>query len=604
MANNEPYSNPFAVQTPEGMSAEDVISLFVEELTDFHQVPKTSHTFINGPRGSGKSMIFRYLEPDCQSIALNRPTIELPFYSIYVPIKETELNITELARLTEAHGNFVINEHLMTINIAIKALASLRKNSSITDDNAISRKIWTFYNASVVPLLRQGGADPAPALPPFEEDADAAITHIENTLLEIYAVVLGYLRRIAFPNAQFSYSGPLYGYLDFLKPFLKGMRTHELIPPAVPIFLLIDDADNLNLEQTKILNTWVSYRTTKDISLKLSIQQTYKTFKTATSKTIDNPHDFSMVNIYDIYTSQKNKYRSRVEKIVEKRLRLHGINVPPHEFFPPDVSQEKSIASIKEKYKADWEKSGRGARPQDDADRYSRPDYIKSLRGTSKSGSTYSYSGFDQLVHVSSGVIRYFLEPASLMFALQKSLKPARQVTKIEPGVQNRVVREQADEFLFDQLEKLARDEDDPTAPNRIRKLRNLIDGLGALFQGILLSGAAERRVFSVAMSDSPDDDVRAIFDLGVKHGYFHRSTIGNKEGTGRTDLYILSRRLAPVYTLDPTGFAGYKWVTNDFVRQAIFAPKRLARLIKDRGVDEAVDPAQPTLFDGLEKDA
>ena len=35
--------------------------------------------------------------------------------------------------------------------------------------------------------------------------------------------------------------------------------------------------------------------------------------------------------------------------------------------------------------------------------------------------STYSYSGFDQLVHISSGLVRYFLEPAAVMFDEQRS---------------------------------------------------------------------------------------------------------------------------------------------------------------------------------------
>ena len=59
--------NPFAVQTPEDMAAKDVNELFVDVFTDFYQVPRQGHTFLNGPRGSGKSMMFRYMEPDCLS---------------------------------------------------------------------------------------------------------------------------------------------------------------------------------------------------------------------------------------------------------------------------------------------------------------------------------------------------------------------------------------------------------------------------------------------------------------------------------------------------------------------------------------------------------
>ena len=58
--------NPFEIKTPEQNSAQDVVDLFVDVFPDFYQVLEKGHTFINGPRGSGKSMMFRYIQPDCQ----------------------------------------------------------------------------------------------------------------------------------------------------------------------------------------------------------------------------------------------------------------------------------------------------------------------------------------------------------------------------------------------------------------------------------------------------------------------------------------------------------------------------------------------------------
>lgn len=37
--------NPFEVNTPEGISAQDAYDLFVDVFTDFYQVPKIGHTF-------------------------------------------------------------------------------------------------------------------------------------------------------------------------------------------------------------------------------------------------------------------------------------------------------------------------------------------------------------------------------------------------------------------------------------------------------------------------------------------------------------------------------------------------------------------------------
>ena len=60
--------NPFAVQSPEDMDATDAVSLFVDVFPDFHKILREGHAFLHGPRGSGKSMMFRFLCADCQAL--------------------------------------------------------------------------------------------------------------------------------------------------------------------------------------------------------------------------------------------------------------------------------------------------------------------------------------------------------------------------------------------------------------------------------------------------------------------------------------------------------------------------------------------------------
>ena len=37
--------------------------------------------------------------------------------------------------------------------------------------------------------------------------------------------------------------------------------------------------------------------------------------------------------------------------------------------------------------------------------------------------------------------------------------------------------------------------------------------------------------MFSVAFSDTPDPEIMDLFSMGMQLGYFHRTTIGNKDG-------------------------------------------------------------------------
>jgi hypothetical protein len=278
---------------------------------------------------------------------------------------------------------------------------------------------------------------------------------------------------------------------------------------------------------------------------------------------------------------------------------MSGIEKTPQEFFPEYEKQEEEIKEIGEELRKRWQLEKRGYRARDDVTRYARPDYIKRLQGPSKSGSTYRYAGFEQLVHLSSGIVRYFLEAAALMYGEMRSKLGEKPILSIDPSVQDSVAREQAEGFFFSDFEKLELDQGgNPQEIVRIRKLSNLVWALGGTFHEILVSDASERRIFSIAFSDEPDEELLSVLKLGVQFGYFHQSAIGNKEGTGRTRLYILSRRLAPMFTLDPTSFAGYKFITAESIREAMEDPKRFLGKVKRGHIDDVLQGGQLQLFE------
>ncbi|MCX6622787.1 MAG: hypothetical protein NTY38_17320 [Acidobacteria bacterium] len=589
--------NPFSVQTPEDIKAAEVVDLFVDVFGDFYNIPNQGHTFLHGPRGSGKSMMFRYLEPDCQLLASQKRHLsDLPFYAVYIPIKNTDLKLTELERLENKHANVVLNEHFLTVFIASRVFASLRDRASIDDPNGDhARALGTYVAGPLRKLLYKAGLTKTPqALP--GETLLANVQWCIELFDELCSGVISYLRRLSFRRTALTYNGPLCGYLDFLLPMLKELRALPFMPQG-PIYLLLDDADNLNETQTRILNSWVFCRTSYDVSLKISTQLNYKTFRTATNQRIDSPHDYTEIDISTVYTSSKSHYSGRVEEIVRRRLKRHGLTETPKQFFPEYEKQEEAIRRIEEEYIAKWKDQGRGHRPRDDAYRYARPDFITSLSGAKKGASKYRYAGFEQLVYLSSGVIRYFLEPASRMYAEALSTSNGRPITRIDSLIQDRIIRDEAEKFMVAEFEKLSEEETEPRHAGRFLQLRNLIHALGGAFHEILISDKSERRVFSIAFSDPPDRDVLDVLKLGVQYGYIHEASIGNKEGTGRTRMFVLSRRLAPFFMLDPTGFAGYKFVTNAAIKEAILRPKAfIANFSKGELLE---DPPQLRLFDG-----
>ena len=599
--------NPFKVFTPEGLDAEDVKDLFVP-VQDFHKIKNPGHTMLNGPRGCGKSMIFRYLMPDCQCLQLNVKLEELDFLGVLVSIKNTAPNLTEFQRLEDQNAKIILNEHVLCMFVATTLFKSLSKIVTASEPEWAVTALQ-FYNDSFLTRLRDAGwtgqADTLPSDAPLLKTLASATSICDN----VYQLINRYASRLSFPGkGMISYDGALCSYLSFLHPLLNDLRELPFIPSG-PVYLFIDDADYLSRTQTRILNSWVATRTQHEVSIKISTQLRYKTFSTVYGLPIQSPHDFQEINIADIYTSKTSRYRQNLELILRKRFDKAGLQTTPHEMFPNDEKQEKSIANIAECIKKSWPSEGRGYRADDDVVRYSRPEYIKRLGGASKSTSTYRYAGFDQLVHISSSLVRYFLESAAQMFDEERvGTAHGQQVLSISPETQDRVLREQAENLMFTEFNKIVRE--DPVGDSegllatsidehqkRTKQLQNLIRALGGTFHEKLVSNDAERRVFSVAISGEPDPEVIDVFELGVRYGYFHRSSIGNKDGTGRTRLFVLTRRLAPHFNLDPTSFAGYLWVTNDSLLEGMEDPEKILRKIKKAGVSNYFEEAQLPLF-------
>ena len=598
--------NPFKVFTPEGLDAEDVKDLFVP-VQDFHKIKDPGHTMLNGPRGCGKSMIFRYLMPDCQRLQLDVKLEELDFLGVLVSIKNTAPNLTEFQRLDAQNAKIILNEHVLCMFVATTLFKSLAR-IVLSNESKWSSAALQFYNDSLLKRLGAmgwaGQSDDLPSDTPLLKTLDSAINVCDNA----YHSINTFAARLAFPGRDaMSYDGPLCSYLSFLHPLLNDLQEMPFLPSG-PVYLFVDDADYLSHTQTRILNSWVATRTQHEVSIKISTQLKYKTFSTVSGVPIQSPHDFQEINIADIYTSQKSRYPQNLELILERRFKKAGFSTTPRKMFPDDKKQEAAISKIAKRIEMSWTKEGRGYRPKDDAARYARPEYIKQLGGAAKSTSTYRYAGFDQLAHISSCLIRYFLEPAAQMFAEERVRTTTNQlVDHISPETQDRVIRKEAENLMFTEFDKIILEEGDSRGllatsvdeqQKRTQQLRNLIRALGGTFHQKLISDDAERRVFSVAISGMPDPEVIDVFELGVRYGYFHRSSIGNKDGTGRTRLFVLTRRLAPHFNLDPSSFAGYLWVTNNLLREGMANPDKILRRIKKYGLQGYCETAQLPLFD------
>ena len=259
-------NNPFWVWTPDDISADRAIELFVDIFSDFPFVESPSHSFIHGPRGSGKSMMFRMMRPDCARRRQECSLRNLSYLGIYIPIKRTEISQTELVFLDRHPARYVFNEHLLCLYFANRMfmeLASERFEYGDAKIDAAAFKEWAQNHF----FRRLGNKCPEKVISqPKGTTSDEAIKKFFKsfctTIQEHWDVVEALIRPLPLNAEGLSkYAGPLLSYHGFLLPLFDALREFNFLPRK-PVYLLVDDADNLNRSQTEILNSWIATRTT------------------------------------------------------------------------------------------------------------------------------------------------------------------------------------------------------------------------------------------------------------------------------------------------------------------------------------------------------
>ena len=621
--------NPFSVMVPDEMTAEEANEIFVELHADRPEVRGLGNIMISGVRGCGKSMLIRCSLCDFIMIREGKKFSELPYLAVSLPVKKTELALADLQKLDNYFAPYMLNEHFLVMNVLKHAFWELSK--IVYDKDQYDKvKYKQFFDDVYYENMMMCGCDDE-IMPNYYSEStffSSLYSHMSAKINEFKRYILSLYNT---DNEIISYELPLFSYGQFLIPVFRALLDLPGFPKGKKLLLFIDDADYLSEIQTQILNSWLVSRTQPTISIKVSAQEeVYKTFVTSTGVFVEAPHDFQEVDISPVYTTdfREGNYYKQAIMVLYKRLQLfwgekiysdsdiHNMEKKLEEFFPYYELQENAIEEEAKKIREGYEENGRGYVVNDDVRRYAIPNYIRGLGGRRKSTSKYRYAGIKNIIHLSSGNIRYLLDTVGLMYSMALSESENKEVRFISTDIQNRALRKRAEYYLFKELRENIDGETAVDNPIEITdnplstadKLGNLINAMGKTFYDILVSGdqndpfsgRSERKVFSIALSNprTVDEELRKVFKRGVRLGFLQKKTIGTKSGGGRTELYILNRCFAPVFGLDPTGFQGYLFVTNEDLKKAIYSGRQLKNIAKKNEDDES---SQLSIWDFME---
>lgn len=586
--------SPFKVTSPEDLSPEEIKELFVKSYTELNILKNRKHTIIYGSRGNGKSMLLRFLEPKCQTLDLNLTIakyLELrnAFVGVYIPFKEGYFNKYDLQSIDSGIA-YSLSKHLINIHIIgcfvdiiEEQLNELLNKKRERDLSKRILKLFDTKNLHNIPAKNMG------------------FSALRDVLLRELSYINEYLSECNFPGANCQYSGNHSDYSTLILPIFKSIDKIFPLMKGVSIFLLFDEGDRLYDFQKRYINSMLANRDHKYLSIKLASKVGgYNYFLAESDTRIQRIHDYESIFLDELYTHSKDTYFSKIREIANRRLATHSINTDVESFLPSSASEEKLFEKIKDKTADEWDNLAGKSRTRDKSNYIDKYATARLFQHLAKKKTKKRYSGFGNIVHYSSGIIRNFLQPCHTMYekAVEKNHNFKTNLY-ISETVQNQVVYKSSSDFLREIDESIQElGKNSKKLKTTIRNLKKLINALGKLYYDRLTDAKSrDPRIISFALIDEPDDLMRDILDYAVRESFFHKVYTGSKSGGGKLECYVLNRALCPAFKLDLSSFRGRILLSNDILWELIKAPSKTTSKLLD-AEKKSRTSSQPFLFD------
>lgn len=559
--NFNPFIHDAATNLPDNM----ISDLYIE-VENSVLIESQRNVFVEGYRGSGKSMLLRH-----NSFSMRYPRIQdLDFIGVYVSCITPFFYQKEHLLVEDEFQKKIVDEHKLVLIMAINLIKSIKENLLSTVEEMQVIEELKFY---------------------FDSNSES--------LLDFYK----FLNKELFNTQKNTTNEPetfyknAYSFSSLIFPIVEAVSIVEKLHDSRFTFL-IDDGQLLSDFQKRNLNSWISFRDTRKINFKIAITSKKEySFYTNTNSVILENHDYVIVDLEKNFFGKESNYYEFAKKIIERRLQKFKISdVKAENFFPEDNNFNEQIEIIKNKFirgeypelkdKTDEERKNR-------ASKYVRAIYFRERLTNSKANNpTIAYTGFSTLVNISTGVIRNLLIPCSTMYEFEKS-NTNENITFISPKTQYEAILQESQnkweslKYLSVQIEGC----DEDTALN----IERFFKSFGSKLKSILLdTKSSEKQILTFTIEKLEDskfkEDIKKVLFIAEKAGLLY-SRIGPGKNSNRTTWYTPNRILWTDLGLDPNGQNGRINITPENFRKM---------MLKEYSYKDFQNEQQQGLFDDL----
>jgi len=566
------------------------VELFAEPEIAYNILFSPKPAFVEGGRGSGKTMILKSLKADIAPLMKGHRSFidaKLPYFGVY------------FRATRDTFGVFENGDKERTSSSAIKGIfydeLILRLSQSLIEElcNCIKNRMLQIESRRER-LLCKAFQEPL-RLDVDEETLDLEIT--KKILSEQVCLILDYVR------AKSRNEDIKYNVKSLTKDNLVQIcrKIKEILPELrdCNICFLIDEYENLKEFQKVVLNTLVKWHHAETFTFKIATKKTgFSTAQTLEGQELEEGHDYGVIDLdFSVGNKKKTDERTRYERYLKNICR----NIMAKEGF--SSNQIEDILEDRKKFIKKNEKTPDGltvdelrseviemlSRRGREWDRLNKKQRQRAFSHFSVAAEyrllgprNRSFGGFDDFVSLSSGIVRVFLELCGMCyyFARQDD-KKVKKGEKIEIMHQTQAAYHLSEYYLWrinKNIEYLG-----PT-------LRELAVDIGDIFRQKLLKHLSEPeaamlsiynpqklRELRATIKDEKGEreyTIKRILDVTVLHSIFQEygkrgGRRGKRISAGQPQDYILNRIFVPALQISPRP----RWPT-------IFVPKDIQGLL------------------------
>lgn len=593
--------NPFSTVAAESMNVEEVTRLFVGTHTKLDTAQKRFGTIIEGQRGTGKSMILKYLSFPVQIKIWQDKGKKVEDYfksqgyiGIYCKLEQGVFDKPDLDAIDDLSKRNHIFEHRITSVICVDIIENVKeimlqlKFDTEKFNNLTSRleriinapREWIASSENIFQIL------------------NVYRDHFRKEAREVDEFLRSQCKTSF--RARLTLSGTM---CDLLEIFQEELNIKECC-----FFLLLDDFDVLHDWQQQILFSVAAQRRFDLICFKFGVMsEGIKTILSGDRRTFRPGDDYDPISLDMIERGMlRNDYPDAVSLITAKRLRESGWPIFYQKELPEKENSIKSLQKIKtvandilnvlfqewefgknlrqevkESMYAEWEEATKKPtqKKHDYFSKYGNARYFQKL---SKKRKSEQYAAYEYIVLISSGIVRQFLEICSqIVSEAYKERWSPQAGNGISPQIQDRAIRQYSKAF-YENLNKGAGAHgtaEDLGQGITSEEVTTLIEALSDLFyERLHCLGHGEPEIITFSLKDSTPY-VENLLKVCVRESVLQKFSYPSKTaGKGHFRAYILNRRLIPRRSLSALRMQGRIEMSSDDIKQAIADKKNFVK--------------------------